>query len=155
MNLEALKIKIAELQKEVDILEADPIAVIERASKDGMYWMLNEELAPTETIDTAHPLDDSRFKSYNYFTDEKQCKAVAKHIRESFLFMRKAIEFADGYEFEQGWSNFWCELDGRECEFEHEYTSGYQVPTTIYMSEQNAILFAAWCNEHKKELGYE
>ena len=155
MNLAALKIKITELQKEVDILEADPIAVIERASKDQDYWLLNHCFESEGTEENKDSVDARHYSLYNYFTDEKQCKAVAKHIRESFLFMRKAIEFADGYEFEQGRFNFWCELDGRECEFEHEYTSGYQVPTTIYMSEQNAILFAAWCNEHKKELGYE
>ena len=153
MNLEALKIKIAELQKEVEILEAEPVAVIERASKDGMYWIIGEELVPMKTSDTSHGLDDLRFRLYNYFTDKKQCKAVAKHIRESLLFMRKAIEFADGYEFVVSGDNCWCEFEGGE--FGHDFTDEYQVPTTVYMSEQNAILFAVWCNEHKKELGYE
>ena len=153
MNLEVLKIKITELQKEVDILEAEPQAVIERASKERRYWMVDEELTPVSTFETSYPLDDSRFKSYNYFTDEKQCEAVAKHIRESFLFMRKAIEFADGHGGVNGFRvDCVLYIDG---EFKNYNTVAIASPTTIYMSEQNAILFAAWCNEHKKELGYE
>ena len=153
MNLEALIIKITELQKEVDILEADPIAVIERASKDQDYWLLNHCFESEGTEENKDSVDARHYSLYNYFTDEKQCEAVAKHIRESFLFMRKAIEFADGYEFVVSGDNCWCEFEGGE--FGHDFTDEYQVPTTVYMSEQNAILFAVWCNEHKKELGYE
>ena len=155
MNLEALKIKIAELQKEVDILEADPIAVIERASKDQDYWLLNHCFESEGTEENKDSVDARHYSLYNYFTDKKQCEAVAKHIRESFLFMRKAIEFADGYEFDNITDNCAVFFDAKRKIFTIPWYRNPKSPTTIYMSEQNAILFAAWCNEHKKELGYE
>tara|TARA_R110000850_G_scaffold95716_1_gene200789 strand:+ start:115 stop:609 length:495 start_codon:yes stop_codon:yes gene_type:complete len=150
-----LQLKVTQWQKQIEALEAEPREVIHRVIVGGAYYIVDGTFNTVHIKDRGDPYDTIKYASYNYFADEKQCEAVAKHIGESFLFTRKAIEFADGYEYEFNAPNYLCAFAYNANVFiiDHEWT--FKNPTTVYMSKENAKLFTDWCNEHKAELGYE
>jgi len=143
--------QINKLQKELDQLKAianKPKSLINRSEYGQSYWFVNISLEATNRIERGSSMDGWLFNSGNYYTCENQAEKVAKHLKDTNMFTRKAIEFADDYKFydnSTGWSvNFYSD--------ENAYfpfkSLNWCSPTSVYMSEENAKRFAKWLNEN-------
>lgn len=140
--------QIEELQKKIDELKAqcekqEPMFELPVAG-DFSYYVESDFSVKSFYIE----IPASNTYSVNNFHYKDQAEACAKHFRDTFWFTRKAIEFADGYEFVAGAENYsagyktdknhWCFA------ISHSFQSG-----CIYMTEESALKFCEWLDKHK------
>jgi len=151
-RIEQLEQTINKAQSELEELKQEtskPKPMFERGDEGEAYHIIDEEYDVVDSIDTGVPLDDIRFKIANYYLekDEHIAERVAKYYKDNNWFIRKAIEFADGYEWVKGGDNW--------CVYINQYNYGLdahqstKVQTQIYMTRENALKFKAWLEEYK------
>lgn len=124
-----------------------------RVSKGEGYYIVSETLKVDGVIEQEDSIDDKFFNCHNYYTNKYQAYAVAKYLKSTRLFVNKAIEFAQGYKWDNQSCNYNVYFDG-EC-FAIAWNRAVKIPTAIYMMEHQAKKFADWCNVNKEALGYE
>lgn len=143
--------QIEKLQTELDELKAianKPKAMIDRVEHEGKYCLVNSELDVYESCEDGLIVDDKRYKHGNYYTDKALAERVAKYYRDNNMFIRKAIEFSGGYEFNDNKGNYWVEVGVENNSYDVGYVKGYEIPNVIYMTEQNAEKFKSWLEEY-------
>ena len=114
------------------------------------YFVSVGGVVGNETNDN-YPFDLNHARTGNIFptSQKKQAEACAEYLKDNFWFIRKAIEFADGYEFWQGGKNWYLMYD---CACRKWRILNYVVctsPTDIHMSKEAAEKFKEWLEIHK------
>ena len=164
MNKTELQTELATLLKRVVDLETkieempDEVVgcmpIIERTDK---YTSVNSYFSTQTDTDRGYVNDNLRYENYNYYpADGELCEQVADYLKHTHLFTRKAIEFAQGYKFKTGGLNkyvYYCRHEKNK--FSTGVNTYVEHPEVVYMTETQAKKFADWCNEHRKELGYD
>lgn len=152
-TIEQIEAEIAQLQRDLEQLKNPPKPIIERTET---YNSINSFFETSCDSDDKTTIDDEYFSLYNYYpADGVLCKQVANYLKRTHLFTRKAIEFADGYEFKKrgtNWFVYFCTTHGQ---FDKACRSMCNNPNTIYLDLESADALADWCNAHKRELGYD
>jgi len=82
------------------------------------------------------------------FVDDEECGKVADYLTKNFWFIRKAVEFADGYEFNKSLNNYQVYFDVENKIWNYLSMRTIQA-SAIFMSQENATKFIEWLNEHK------
>lgn len=152
-TIEQLEAEIAQLQQDLERLKSKPEPIIERQKT---YKFINSYFGFGSYVDTDGKEDRACFAAYNYYPDNCElCQRVANYLRKTHLFTRKAIEFADGYEYKPEMRNYFVIFNKDKDKFESVYDTTTYNPLNTYMFCRDSRNFADWCNEHRKELGYE
>ena len=143
--------QVEELQKKIDELKAqcekqEPI--FELPAIDNEYHSINTFFSVDCNYYGMDAKGDSLIELNNAFTDKAQAEACAKHLRDTFWFTRKAIEFADSYEFVVGANNYYQSYMYSIGSWVTCSNSAYQ-QGTIYMAKESAVKFCGWLNKHK------
>lgn len=123
-----------------------PKQMIEKAERGSKYYFIDGELLVRSGIDGGYCTDDNRYNAGNYYLDKQFAERVAKYYRNNNMFIRKALEFADGYEWTKGNDNHCVGVGCGAYEITCFYDS--YCPTEIYMSAQNAERFKAWLEDN-------
>ena len=82
-------------------------------------------------------------------SQKKQAEVCAKYIKDNFWFIRKALEFADGYEFQTIDESFYVYWSRYSNKWRARCALANVESTGIYMSEQSSASFIEWLNIHK------
>ena len=82
-------------------------------------------------------------------SQKEQAEVCAKYMRDTFWFVRKSLEFADGYAFKQGSKNWRVVYGYVSKEWQISLHTECKDPSTIYMSQENASSFKEWLKIHK------
>lgn len=149
-QIEQLEQTIYKAKSELEELKqqtSKPKQIFERGEVGDDYWLVGAELCLSKSLEANHPVDGMRHSCANYYLekDKSIAERVAKYYQDNNWFIRKAIEFADGYEWVYGENN--CYVYGYHAQYciaRHEVSKRQ---TTIYMAEENAEQFKAWLEE--------
>lgn len=142
-KIEELKVKIAELEAELN----KPKTMFERAENGGNYSFVGANFDVKSIGETKHPVDDFKFKSTNYYLDAQLAKKVAKYYRGNNWFIRKSIEFSDGYEWVDGGENYNIVIDVTCMVYLLCVVRNMKSNSGIYMTYENGKKFKAWLEE--------
>lgn len=143
--------QIEELQKKIDELK------VQHEKQESMFklplngkpfFFVGKSFSIGKCSYSSTYFSELQVKINNAFTDKVQAKLCAKHLRDTFWFTRKAIEFADGYEFVVGVDNFYIEHAFDDMCWVDSVNSRYQ-NGSIYMNKESANKFCEWLNKHK------
>jgi hypothetical protein len=128
----------------------EPKALFKVADIDDDYHAIGDNCRVYPVSFDGESYDKELLELGNHFTDKEEAVRMAEFIRKNFLYWRMALRFADGYKFKKGEYNYYIYQDYNELKF--SWQSYAEKPDTVYMTEQNAIKLAKFCNEHKEEL---
>ncbi len=146
--------KIEELRAKIDELEAqlkaeqDPMFDDIYVGDDYLFICSRFNVSLSNHI--GHELDEEKLKIANAFKDKKQAQACADYLKDRFWFIRKAVEFADEYEFKRRNRNYYVFYNTGENKWGYDLNDDFN-GGSIYMTEQNATKFCEWLNKHKPE----
>ena len=149
-QLARVEAELAELKLKIEA-EEKPVGSMFPALNEGdQYYFLVSRFDVGTDENLGDDLDRARCEVANAFTDEVQAQACADYLKDRFWFIRKAIEFADGYKFVNNQDNYtivfdkmfkgWCSS-----------TDSFYPRNGIYMTKENANKFIDWLNIHKPE----
>ena len=147
-QIKELQDALTELQAKVNAKEVKPMFELPKKGDD--YFAVNGIFNINNYIYGEDSEDEKLMAVNNAFTSEAQAKACADHLARNFWFIRKAIEFADGYEVVagDGAANYCVEFNHAGEAWELDYDMNFQ-RDSIYMTKESANEFCEWLNEHK------
>lgn len=140
-KIEELEVKIAELEAELN----KPKAMFERAERQFDYTYVDDVFSVRSFTERGTSVDDKAYESTNYYLGTKLAEKVAKYYRDNNWFIRKAIEFADGYEWVTGGENHFVIIN-QQNKYMVEDANCRNI-TDVFMSCENAQKFKAWLEE--------
>ena len=153
-NKQELLNEISALQAEMDKLKTEleaPKSMIERAEDGGSYFYIDYSFTVSRGDETNNPVDKCLFDMANYYLlqEIELAEKVAKYYRDNNWFIRKAIEFADGYEFVDGNNNYYVYVNKVTGSYGVNWSIGVFNPVNTYMTKENAEKFKEWLEEYK------
>lgn len=144
-RIEEMEKQLAALKAEIETESESMFPVI----NDGDNYCIMDNGFKVVSYTNDNDYYDRKFVSNaNAFTDEKQAQACADYLKDRFWFIRKAIEFADGYEFADGGDNYSPVFDYNINEWILAYNSTCD-GSAIYMNGDSGTEFKKWLNKHK------
>lgn len=146
-KIEELRAKIDELEAQ---LKAESEPMFDEIKFGDTYYFVGGRFINTKDAYSVDSVDEERVKNNNAFKDEKQAQACADYLKDRFWFVRKSIEFADGYEFVKNKHNHFVLFDTSINEWCYTINN-YENRGSIYMTKESAIKFCEWLNKHKPE----
>ena len=153
MNKLELKKQIETLQAQYDAMTDEPVRLFDVADSNQEYNLINNCLGVESLTYYKDSFDKFFIKLGNHFTDKVEAERMAAFIRKNFLYWRMALKFADGYEWGRNQPNASVYHFNSLQQYVYSCDFVAKMPATVYMSEQNAEAFVAFCNKHKQELG--
>lgn len=145
---------IDELQTKIDGLKAklkeENEPMFDEINNGDEYYYLDMRFNIEGTTYNYPHIDDKQFITNNAFKDKKQAQACADYLKDRFWFIRKAIEFADGYVFDAGTRNYYVYYEQEYKEWKIAFYK-FLNNGSIYMTKSNAFKFKDWLNKHKPE----
>ena len=142
--------ELAELKLKIEAEEKAVGPMFPALSFNRDYYYMGSAWGVDKDKFTRHGVDRARFDCSNAFTDKAQAQACADYLKDRFWFIRKAIEFADGYEFGSKGNNYRVVFDAESIMWDWLSNSTYNT-NDIYMTKVNANKFIEWLNIHKPE----
>ena len=151
-QLAELELTIKKAQQQIEELKK-PKTMFERGENGDKYCFINGKYKPLLTADHHQCSDNIYYKNANYYLEKDKhiAERVAKYYKDNNWFIRKAIEFADGYEFVEGGDKYFVYWNKDVRKWSLCYASASKDPTTIYMTNENVQKFKAWLEEYKPE----
>jgi len=151
-QIEQLEQTINKAQSELEDLKQEaskPKPMFERGDNGEKYYFVECTLDLEDTKERNQSMDDTLYNVSNYFLEKDKhiAERVAQYYKNNNWFIRKAIEFADGYEWKLGEKN--CFIYYCKGKYHLSRQLDTKNPTEIYMTEQNALKFKAWLEEYK------
>ena len=153
MNKLELKKQIETLQAQYDAMTDEPVRLFEVSNEHERYNFIDGYLDIDWSTRSLNSDDDNLIKIGNHFTERVEAERMAAFIRKNFLYWRMALKFADGYEWGRNQPNASVYHFNSLQQYVYSCDFVAKMPATVYMSEQNAEAFVAFCNKHKQELG--
>ena len=145
-QIKALQEALTELKAKVAAKEVKPMFEVPEIGSD-YYHVSARSVVQSAQYDNDYWDEELSFAG-RAFTSQTQAQACADYLKDNFWFIRKAIEFADGYEFTTGASNSKVRFDNCDGEWQRGVDTFPQYGD-IHMSERAAVKFCEWLNEHK------
>ena len=147
--------ELAELKLKIEAEEKSVEPMFPAVNHGDAYYLLSSYFSVLRDYNlrdynSEHSVDRYRCEASSAFTDEAQAKACADYLKDRFWFIRKAIEFADGYEFGSKGNNYRVVFDAESIMWDWLSNSTYNT-NDIYMTKVNANKFIEWLNIHKPE----
>ena len=149
-RIEEMEQQLAALKAEVETEKQEPMFPVIEPQQD--YYFVNAVFAVGETFYGCSQ-DKLKICANNAYPESQKdlCKSVAKHMADTNWFIRKAIEFAQGYEFKPNTDNYCVMFNKKSKEWIKSSHSILYVPTTVYMAKEQADKFISWLEKHKPE----
>lgn len=144
-KIEELKEKIAELEAELN----KPKAMFERAEVGNKYFFISSRCKTMDTRESLQLFNNDHYNATNYYLDEQLAEKVAKYYRDNNWFIRKAIEFADGYEWGDSGYSYCITIDTFDLEYRVVKLNHVKTIGEIYMTKENVIKFKTWLEEYR------
>jgi len=142
-RIEEMEKQPAALKKEI-VVEDEPMFPV--IGDGNVYSHVCNEFEVDSFTNVVDRVDKALIGNANAFTDEKQARACGDYLKDRFWFIRKSIEFADGYEFRINVNNFYPCFMGGKWTLAYSYISK---SNCIYMTEEAVNEFCEWLNKHK------
>lgn len=151
-KLAELELTIKKAQEQIEELKK-PKTMFERGENGDKYCFINGKYKPLLTTDHHLCSDNIYYKNANYYLEKDKhiAERVAKYYQDNNWFIRKAIEFADGYDFVEGKDNWFVCFDLNSEQWDTCFSMLIKETTVIYMTEESALKFIAWLEEYKPE----
>jgi len=124
--------------------------MFDRVEDGEKYFYINDTFSVSHTNEDNYNIDNKLYDLANYYVEKDKhiAERVGEYYKNNNWFIRKAIEFADGYEWELGGDN-WCVYIDAKGKNEVTKHASFNYNGTIYMTKENALKFKAWLEECK------
>ena len=110
------------------------------------FWIIYPDGSIGKEHDAEDPWGSCLFNRGNVFKTEEAAQRMADRRKRIGIFENKMMEFANGYEFINDGQNWYISYLVSSWEYQRSLCSN--VPTTIYMTKENAEKAVEWANKH-------